>query len=384
MRLKIMDKIKVGMVGGGGPKSFFGNVHRFAIALDTTRSLTAGALRSNPDDSIEAARGLGIRGFPDYRAMLEAHKKGEMSLDYVTIVTTNEAHYSQARTFIEDEVPVLCEKPMTFNVEEARELGELIEDKKVPFILAHTYTGHAMVMLAREFVHNGDIGRVRKVEAWYNQGWLSEPVEAMAVPQAQWRFNPKRAGISCCGGDIGTHAYMAARWVTGLEVVKVSARLNTFVEGRVLDDDFNVIAELENGATAIITATQIAVGYKNDNGFRIFGSKGSIEWHQERAEKLLVRRGRTDEIYWIGANFDYFPAKIKPYLRLPGGHHEDYFAALANLHLTMEFMVRKRRGEKEIPEAYPHPGVTEGIGGMEFVAAAVKSSRGNGVWIDSR
>lgn len=169
-----------------------------------------------------------------------------------------------------------------------------------------------MVMLAREFVQNGDIGQVRKVESWYNQGWLAQPLENMDVPQAQWRLDPKRAGISCCGGDIGTHAYVAATWVTGLRVVKVSAQLNTFVKGRVLDDDFNVIAELDNGATTIITATQIAVGYKNDNGLRIFGSKGSIEWHQERAEKLLLRRGKTDEIYWLGANFDYFPAKIKP------------------------------------------------------------------------
>jgi len=370
-----MNKIRVGMVGGGGPDNFFGNVHRRAIALDTTRELVAGALRHNPGTSLEAARELGIKGFADYKAMIEAHKKGEIELDYAAIVTPNDAHYLPARMCIKNGLPVLCEKPITLTVEEAEKLGALVETNRTPFVLAHTYTGHAMVMLAREIVLNGDIGQVRKVEAWYNQGWLAQPVDNV------WRLDPKRSGLSCCGGDIGTHAHVAACWVTGLKVVQLSARLNSIVEGRVLDDDFNVIAELENGATAIITATQIAIGYKNDNGFRIFGSKGSIEWRQERAEKLLVRRGRCDEIYWIGSNYDYFPEKIKPYLRLPSGHNEDFFEALANLHLTMEFMVRKHNGEDNVPEPYSHPEVTAGIDGMQFVAAAVKSSQNNGAYI---
>ena len=158
-----------------------------------------------------------------------------------------------------------------------------------------------MTMVAKQMIADGKIGEIRKIESWYNQGWLATALEKSGQQQAAWRTDPKRTGISNCGGDIGTHAFVAASWVSGLSVKRVSARLNTFVKGRQLDDDFNVIAEMDNGATAIITATQIAIGYKNDNGFRIYGTKGSLEWHQEKAEKLLVRHGESDEIYWLGA-----------------------------------------------------------------------------------
>jgi len=236
------------------------------------------------------------------------------------------------------------------------------------------------MMLARELVHGGEIGEVRKVESWYNQGWLATPLEKTGQQQASWRTDPKRTGISNCGGDIGTHAFVAATWVTGLGIRKVSARLNRFVEGRVLDDDFNVIGEMDNGATAIVTATQIAIGYKNDNGFRIYGTKGSLEWRQERAEKLLLRRGEVDETYWIGANFSFSPDSITPYLRVPSGHHEDFFEALANLHKSMEFSVRRAKGEKKVPDPFPHPGIEEGVAGMRFVRAAVESSKKKGAW----
>jgi predicted dehydrogenase len=377
-----MKKLKVAMVGGGGPRNLFGPVHRRSIALDATRELTAGALRSSPKSSLESASELGIAGYADYKSLIEVCKKGDLDVDYVTIVTTNETHHRVAKACLESGIPVLCEKPMTISVEEARDLGKTVEDAGLPFVLVHTYTGHAMVMLARELVQNGDIGQVRKVESWYTQGWMAGPVEKTDNPQAVWRSDPKRSGISGCGGDIGTHAHVAACWVTGLKVKKLSARLNSFGDGRALDDDFNVTAELENGATALINATQIAVGYKNDNGFRIFGSKGSVEWRQERAEKLLVRRGGADEVFWIGSNYDYFPASIKPYLRLPGGHNEDFFEALANLHLTMEFMIRIRNGEENIPLPYPHPGVSEGIDGLEFITAAVESSKNDGAYVE--
>jgi len=374
-----MEKLKVGMIGGGGPGSFFGGVHRRALSLDATRELVAGALRRNPDDALAAADAMGVQGFTSWEGMLEAAVSGDLALDYVTIVTPNDAHYGPAKAFLENGVPVLCEKPITMTVEEAEDLGRVIAEKDVPFVLAHTYTGHPMMMYARELVQGGGIGEVRKVESWYTQGWLAEDLENQGVQQAEWRVDPKRAGISCCGGDIGTHAFVDATWVIGMPVTKVSARLNTFVEGRLLDDDFNVIGELENGGTALITATQIAIGHKNDNGFRIFGSKGSIEWQQERAEKLIVRRGGPDEIYWLGANFDYLPDSVRSYLRLPCGHHEDFLEALANLHASMERMIRKRKGE-DVPEAYPHPGVAEGVSGMKFVTAAVASSKAQGAW----
>ena len=172
---------------------------------------------------------------------------------------------------------------------------------------------------------------------------------------------------------------MAATWTTGLGVSKVSARLNSFGAGRVLDDDFNTIGELENGGTAIINATQIAIGYRNDSGFRIFGTEGSLEWHQERAEALVLRRGEFDETYWLGANFSFFPESVRPYLRVPAGHHEDFFEALGNLHQTMEFQIRRRRGE-EVPAAFDHPDADTGVAGMRFVRAAVESSKNQGAW----
>jgi len=375
-----MKKLKVGMIGGGGPGSFFGKVHLRAASLDATREVVAGVLRSDPDAALQAAQEWGIRGFPDVETMLDAWKRGSLELDYVVITTPNHAHFEPAMACVKAGMPVLCEKPMTFTVEEAVKLAKAVKAAKLPFVLAHTYTGHPMMMYAKELIKAGHIGEIRKIESWYNQGWLATAIEKSGQQQASWRTDPKRTGISNCGGDIGTHAFIAATWTTGLDVKRVSARLNTFVQGRALDDDFNVIAELSNGGTALITATQIAIGYKNDNGFRIFGTKGSIEWHQERAEELLVRTGDHDQVYWINGG-GFFPKSVASYLRIPAGHHEDFFEALANLHTTMERMIRRNRGES-VADPFPHPGVDEGVAGMKFVAAAVASSKKKGAWVN--
>jgi predicted dehydrogenase len=369
------------MIGGGGDGAFFGRMHERACSLDGTRELVAGALRSSADASMEAAQVWDIQGYPDYQAMIDAWKSGDVELDYAIIVTPNDVHFGPAKACLEAGLPLVCEKPMTLTTEESEELATLVKERNVPFVLAHTYTGHPMMMLAREMVKNGEIGEVRKVHAWYHQGWLATALEGEDPKQAIWRTDPSRAGISNCGGDIGTHAFIAATWVSGQPVKRVSARLNRFVPGRILDDDFNVMAELENGGTALIHATQIATGYRNDNGFQIFGSKGSLEWHQEAAEKLLVRRGAHDEIYWIGANFDFFPESVASYLRVAAGHHEDFFEALANLHCTLERQIRRSRGE-DAPEPYAHPGVDEGVAGMKFLKAAVDSSANSGAWTD--
>ncbi len=376
-----MAKLKAAMIGGGGDGAFFGRVHERACCLDGTRELVAGALRSSPEASLAAAEEWGVQGYPDHDSLVKAWKDGDLELDYAIITTPNHAHFAPAMACVEAGLPVMCEKPITFTLEEAETLAKAAKDNDVPFVLAHTYTGHPQMMFAKELIRQGDIGEIRKVDAWYNQGWLATALESEDQQQASWRTDPSRTGISNCGGDIGTHAFIAATWTTGLGVTKVSARLNSFVEGRVLDDDFNVIAELENGGTALITATQIAVGYRNDNGFRIFGSKGSIEWHQEQAEKLLVRRGEHDEVYWLGANFGFFPENVASYQRVPAGHHEDFFEALANLHGTLERQIRKRNGE-DAPDAFDHPGVDEGVAGMKFIRAAVDSSNAGGTWTE--
>jgi predicted dehydrogenase len=376
-----VKKLKVAMIGGGGSGSFFGRVHLRAICLDGTREVTAGVLRSDPKASMASAKEWGIQGFPTLTAMLEARKRGEVELDYATITTPNFAHYGAARACLDAGLPVLCEKPMTLTVAESQDIVKRVQKKKIPFVLAHTYTGHPMMMLAREMVKSGQIGEIRKIESWYRQGWLASALEASGQQQASWRTDPKRTGISNCGGDIGTHAFVAATWVSGLAVKRLSARLNSFVKGRKLDDDFNVVAEMSNGATALINATQIAIGYKNDNGFRVFGTKGSLEWHQEEAEKLLVRMGECDQTYWIGAGFSFFPPAVGSYLRVPCGHNEDFFEALANLHCTMERMIRRKHGETTA-DPYPHPGATEGLAGMKFVRAAVASSKARGKWVN--
>jgi len=373
-----MKRLKVGMIGGGG--GFFGKVHHRAISLDATREVVAGALHQDPELCKKFADEWGVVGYPNYKAMIEDWKSGKLELDYVTIVTPNFLHAEQAMACLEAGLPVMCEKPMCYTVKEAADLKALAKRRKnVPFALSHTYTGHPMMMLARELIKQGRIGDIRKVETYYNQGWLATLLEKEGNQQASWRTNPKMSGISGCGGDIGTHALINALWTTGLGLKRVSARL-TALPGRALDDDFNVIGVLSNDATMILTSTQIAIGHKNDNGFRIYGSKGSIEWAQEQAEELHVLDGSTRVTYFQNILPANAPAVLGTYGRIPSGHHEDFLEALGNLHTSLERKIRVIKGEKNVPPAYDHPGIEEGVLGMKFVKAAVDSSKKKGAW----
>ncbi|MCP4180586.1 MAG: Gfo/Idh/MocA family oxidoreductase [bacterium] len=377
-----MKKIRVALIGGGGSNSLFGPVHRCAINIDGTREIVAGALRSTPAKSMEAADELGIKGYPDYISMIEDIKSGKLEIDYVTIVTPNNEHYKQAMAFLKAGIPVLCEKPITITIEEAEELKKVSEDNDIPFLLAHTYTGHPMMAFAKFLIENGDIGEVRKIDSWYNQGWIAELAADGGDPQKLWRTNPEIGGISLCGGDIGTHSFVTATWTTGLKVKRLSARLNSFIVGNNADDDFNVIAEMDNGAIAQINATQIAIGYKCDNGFRIFGSEGSLEWHQEESEKLILKKNSSSEtVYWLGNNSKDIPENIRSYIRFALGHYDDFIEALGNIHTSMERTIRIKRGEKVI-SPIAHPGLEYGVDQMKFLYAAVDSNRQNGAWID--
>ena len=248
--------------------------------------------------------------------------------------------------------------------------------------MAYTYTGFAMVMLARELVHNGEIGEIRKVEAWYPQGWLATKLEAENQKQASWRVDPSKAGGSGCGGDIGTHAYEFVRFAAGLSAVRLRARLKTFVPGRALDDDFTVLAELNNGGIATITASQVTIGAQNDNGFRVIGTTGTLEWSiTDHTVLKHYAGGQPLKLYRQGAEYGYFPASIKPYLRLPSGHPEGFHEALANLHRTLEWTIRAGRGES-VPKPFEHPGIADGVAGMAFIEAAVASSKQDGEWVE--
>jgi len=373
-----MRKLKVGMIGGGG--GFFGKVHHRAISLDATREVVAGALHQDPAMCAKFADEWGVVGYPDYKTMIADWKAGKLELDYVTIVTPNFLHAEQALACLDAGLPVLCEKPLCYTLDEALALKAMAKKrKKVPFALSHTYTGHPLMMFARELIKQGKVGEIRKVETYYNQGWLATLVEKSGNQQAAWRTNPKMSGISGCGGDIGTHALINALWTTGLGLKKVSARL-TALPGRVLDDDFNVFGELSNGATLVLTASQIAIGHKNDTGFRIFGSKGSLEWMQERSEELHFYDGNIGTTYYQNIPVPEMPDVLKSYGRIPAGHHEDFFEALANLHTSLERKIRAIKGEQNVPPSYDHPGIDEGVLGMKFLQAAVTSSKKKGAW----
>ncbi|WP_422927420.1 Gfo/Idh/MocA family protein [Singulisphaera sp. PoT] len=378
-------KLRVGMVGGGGPSNFFGGPHRRAILLDNSAELTAGALRSKPEESIESAKELFFtRGYGDWQSLI----KGEVALgeseriDYLTIVTPNDAHFGPADAAAAAGIGVLCEKPLTTTLDEARRLHATVSAHKTPFVVAYTYTGFPMVMLARELIKDGAIGEVRKVEAWYPQGWLASKLEADGQKQAAWRVDPTKAGASGCGGDIGTHAYEFVRFVAGRQATRIKARLKAFVPGRALDDDFTVLAELDNGGIATVSASQITIGAQNDNGFRVSGTTGTLEW--SITDHTILKHyvgGQPLQLYRQGAEYGYFPGSIKPYLRLPSGHPEGFHEALGNLHRTLEWTIRQSRGEK-VPTPFEHPGIADGVAGMAFVEAAVTSASQDGSWVE--
>jgi predicted dehydrogenase len=378
-------KMRVGMIGGGGPFSFSGAPHRRAILMDNSAELTAGALRSKPDEAIASASDLFFaRGYADWQSLIatEAALPESERIDYVTIVTPNDAHFGPAAAAVAAGLPIVCEKPLTTTLDEARRLHALVISQEVPFILAHTYTGYPMVMLARELVQEGEIGEIRKVEAWYPQDWLSARRQDERQKQASWRLDPARAGASGCGGDIGIHAYQFVRFVAGLHAVRLLARMKSIVPGRAVDDDFTVLAELNNGAIATITASQITTGAQNDNGFRIIGTTGTLIWsHTHCAVLEHYVLDQPVRLYRQGADYSYVPASIHPYLRLPGGHPEGFHEALANLHRTLEWRLRRDRDE-QAPAPYDHPGIVDGLAGMAFLAAAVSSAKQDGIWVD--
>src|SRR4051794_25614230 len=379
-------KLRGGLGGGGGPANFFGAPHRRGIVMDSSAELTAGALRSNAEESLASARELFLpRGYPDWETMMKAEAALPESerIDYVTIVTPNDAHFGPADAAAAAGIGVLCEKPLTTTLDEAKRLQATVVKHKTPFIVAYTYTALPMVMVAREFVLGGKIGKVRKVEAWYPQGWLATKIETDGQKQASWRVDPKKSGASGWGGDIGTHAYEFVRFVTGLSAKRVSARLKAFVEGRPLDDDFTVLAELEDDAIATIAASQITIGAQNDNGFRISGTTGTLEWSNtdHNTLKHYSAGGHPVHLYRLGAEYGYIPGSIKPYVRVPSGHPEGFHEALANLHRTLEWTIRSREGEP-CPTPFEHPGIVDGVAGMAFIEAAVRSSKEDGAWVD--
>jgi predicted dehydrogenase len=375
----------MGMVGGG-PNAFIGEVHRKAVRMDGEIELVAGAFDIDPRLSRKMGRVLYLpkeRVYDTFQEMIP----GELSLpederiDFVSITTPNNTHYPIAKAFLEAGFHVVCEKPMTMDVEEALALKELVRKTRKIFMLTHTYTGYPIVKLAKDLVAAGRIGRVHKIIVQYHQGWLMRALEKTGQPQATWRTDPKLAGSAGCMGDIGTHAANLAEYITGLKIREVCAELTTFVKGRKLDDDGNVLMRFNKGAKGVLTASQVQVGDENDLAIWVYGDNGSMEWRQEHPNQLIVKPIDAPKETWErGAGYvaDASPAAALN-TRIPTGHPEAYIEAFANLYLRAGEAIRARiAGKKADPLSLDFPTVHDGVAGMRFIEAVVKSK---GKWV---
>lgn len=384
--------LNIGLVGGG-KGAFIVQPHQKAIHMDGTRRVVAGALFPDPKIAMEEAKNwpYPIKGYASYDDMIAANKTApaDEKLDYILIVTPNFVHYDPAMKAMKAGIAVFCEKPLCLNLKEAAELVKTSRKLNVPFALAHTYLGHWTTRLSRYIVQSGLIGDVRWVDSYYIQGWLASKLEATGQQQAAWRVDPKRAGGSGCGGDIGTHALMQLRYVTGLDVTDLSAQLETFVTGRMLDDHFTIYCKLSNGGKALVRASQICIGHKNDLGIVIAGSKGTLVWKQEDPERLTIHLpDQPDRIYWRGAVSpgDGFlpknvPADLMAEPTIPSGHPEAFHDAFARLHRCFEADVRKwKAGKKFNCDGSKYATVEDGWTGLAFIETCLKSSAKKGAW----
>jgi predicted dehydrogenase len=384
--------LNVGLIGGGRG-AFIVHPHQKAIHFDGTRRVTAGALYPEPKIALEEAANwpFPIRGYGSYDEMIsdQANLSEDQKLDYVLIVTPNHVHYDPALKAIKAGIPVFCEKPLCVNLKEAGNLVKAVRKHNIPFAVAHTYLGHWTTRLSRYIVRSGLLGEVRWVDAYYIQGWLATKIEDTGQQQASWRVDPKRAGGSGSGGDIGTHALMQLRYVTGLDVTEVSAQFETFVKGRSLDDHCTVYCKLSNGGRALVRASQICVGIRNDLGIVVAGTQGTLRWRQEDPEGVTISlANQPDRIYWRGAVTpgDGFlpkdmPADLMAEPTIPSGHSEGFHDAFARLHRCFEADIRKwKAGEKFSRDGARYANIEDGWMGIAFIDACVKSSRGKGAW----
>lgn len=372
---------------GGGQTAFIGGIHRIAARMDGLYEIVCGAFSSNPEISTATGEALGLdnkRVYPTYQAMFEQEKllPPDERMQVVSIVTPNHLHFEPAKLAMENGFHVILDKPITFTLAEALQLKAIIHQTGALFCLTHTYTGYPMVKEARHQILSGNLGTIRKVMVEYPQGWLSTFLEGSNQKQATWRTDPARSGIAGCMGDIGTHAFNLAEYVTGLEVTKVCAALHRVVDGRLLDDDGAVLLQFNNGATGILVATQVAAGEENNVRIRVYGETGGIEWQQEDANTLQVKwLDAPKQIYRAGTG--YLGSFASHNCRTPSGHPEGYLEAFANIYRNFGLTVLSRlAGTEAAPEWRDFPGVEEGIRGMAFVETVVKGSQSEQKWLD--
>jgi len=381
-------KLRMGMVGGG-QGAFIGEVHRKAARMDGDIELVGGAFDISPEKSRQMAKVLCLdpkRCYGRYSEMIAAEKKlpAGMRMDFVTVCTPNNWHYQIAKDLLKAGFHVMCEKPMTISVAEAKSLVKLVGQTGLVFGLMHNYTGYPMVKLARDMVRKGQLGKIRKIVVQYPQGWLATAIEKTGQMQAAWRTDPKQSGGSGCGGDIGTHAENLAEYITGLKMTYLCADLTTFVPGRKLDDDVNCLVKYDNGARGVLHASQISIGEENNLAIWIYGEKAGLEWHQEHPNYLYVKPMGGPMEVWKRGN-DYIgaasPAAARA-TRLPFGHPEAFFEAMANIYKNFAETVKAAiSGQKCDKLAFDFPGVEDGLRGMLFLQTLLKSAKSVQKWV---
>jgi len=378
-------KLKMGLIGGG-TGSFIGKVHHMAALLDNRIELVCGALSHDPEVSKQSGSDYRLpddRVYGSYAEMIKAEKNlpPGQRMDFVSIVTPNSLHFDPARLALRNGFHVICDKPVTFSLQEAVDLEKTVQLTGLIFALTHTYTGYPMVKEARHIVKSGRLGIIRKILVEYTQGWLSMPVERTGSKQAAWRMDPTKAGISCTMGDVGTHAANLAEYITGLTITEVCADLTAFVPGRQLDDDGSVLLRFDNGAKGVLTASQICTGEENALKIRVYGEKGGLEWNQMEPNSLLLKwSDRPMEIVRTGTN--KLSEITVAHTRVPAGHPEGYIEAFANIYRNFADAVSRHKNGLKPDPLYDFPGIQEGLRGMLFLEKVVESSSGSRKWVD--
>ncbi len=372
---------------GGGRGAFIGAVHRIAANIDGQIELVAGAFSadaakskaSGEDFYLDPAR---VYGSYDELVRKEAALPADRRIDFVSIVTPNHVHFPAAKAALEGGFHVLSDKPATFDLAEAKQLAAIVKKTGLLYGLTHNYTGYPLVKEARDLVAAGKLGKIRKVVVEYPQGWLATKLEASGQKQAAWRTDPKRSGAAGCIGDIGTHAENLAEYITGLQISELAADLTAFVKGRKLDDDGNVLLRFKGGAKGVLHSSQISVGEENNLNIRVYGEKGGLEWHQREPNTLLLKWLDQPMQVYRTAN-GYLGKNAAAATRTPPAHPEGYLEAFANIYKNFASAVRARVEKKKLAKDDPaldFPKIEDGVRGMAFIEAVVKSSKANAAW----
>lgn len=372
---------------GGGRGAFIGAVHRIAANIDGQIELVAGAFSADPEKSKASGADFFLDPSRVYGSFQELVKKeaalpADQRIDFVAIVTPNHVHFPAAKAALEAGFHVLSDKPATFDLDEAKELAAIVKKTGLLYGLTHNYTGYPLVKEARDMIAAGKLGKIRKVVVEYPQGWLATKIEASGQKQASWRTDPKKSGAAGCIGDIGTHAENLAEYITGLQISELAADITAFVKGRKLDDDGNVLLRFKGGAKGVLHASQISVGEENNLNIRVYGEKGGIEWHQNEPNTMLVKWIDQPMQVYRTAN-GYLGKNAAAATRTPPAHPEGYLEAFANIYKNFANAIRARVDKKKLAKDDPandYPKIEDGVRGMAFIEAVVKSSKANAAW----